>query len=200
MTDQDNKPSVSPIIAHMEHYLGPISDGWDTTAQGAQLAFPLARFASTPKADWCVLSTLGLSAYPLKQANMDALRQELLTCWPEEVLDDAVPSHLYALADQLYTNGEALGRGALLPLPQEPLLPSGSDRPWAAWYVTLPFFIPEQAILSRDTNPPTLLAWLMPVYEEEADFIFQEGAAAFEERMMDKGLELFEWPRQSLAD
>lgn len=195
--DQPKKPESAPIVTHMEHYLGPVTDGWKTTGEGEVLAFPLARFAPTPQAGWSVMATLGLSALSLTQPSGRGVRQELLVCWPDEAMDDAVPSHLYAMGKTVLATGEAISLGSVLPLPSEPELPSGHAQTWFAWYLTLPFFLPESAAICSTTEPATVLCWLVPIYEDEARFIDEHGGEAFEQMLLLDRAQCFQWPRHS---
>lgn len=199
-SEQSRSGDAPPIITHVEQYLGPVIDGWKTTGDGESLAFPLARFNPMPQEGWSVLATLGLSAFSFAQPSGKELRQELLLCWPDAAMEDSVPSHLYGVGKAMMAGGEAVGLGALLPLPKEPILPSGHAEPWVAWFVTAPFFLPEAATICRGTEPPTVLTWLVPVYAKEAEMIDAQGPEAFEAKLLQQRAGLFHWPRQSLAD
>ena len=195
----DQKTNAVSIITHMEHYLGPVVDGWKTTGDGEVLAFPLARFSPTPQPGWSVMATLGLSALSLKQPSGRGVRQELLICWPDEAMDDSVPSHLYAVGKTIMATGEAIGLGSVLPLPGNPTLPSGSAKPWFGWYLTLPFFLPESGAICPGTDPATVLSWLVPIYEEEARFIDEQGGEAFEQMLLLERATCFSWPRPNFC-
>lgn len=188
--------SSSPITDHFDRYLGEIKDGWRPN-QGAD-GLAIAQFSLSPAPGWTIMGTYGLSRDILAQEEGQNLRQELLLCWPEEEIADSTLSHLNAVGQMVMQTGEALARGALLAIPAEPLLPSWGKEPWAAWYITMPFFLPESGILLNTINPPLLFTWMMPVYAEEADFVVSEGPEEFDKLILANREACFERPRKSL--
>lgn len=189
----------SPITDHFDTYLGEIVEGWRTPGEnGGHGSFSLAKFSLKPSPNWTVLGTYGLSRDVLTQGEGRSLRQELLIVWPEEEIGDSLLSHLNAVGQTVQQTGEMIGRGALLAIPQQPLLSSGGDKPWVAWYVSMPLFLPEKGILLDTIEPPLVLTWLMPVYADEADYIESEGADAFDQLILANRETYFNYPRLSL--
>lgn len=187
------------IAAHIDRYLGGIREEWQADEDaGLSAAVALARYAVSLAEGWSVVGTIGLSQFPLTQADGSALRQELLTCWPQASISDALLAQLYTAAQILLASGEALGHGVLLPLLPGTLLPSGGLETFCAWYVSVPLFLPEAAVLLRETEPPLVFAWLVPVYEDEANFIAEHGAEWFEEILFASRPGFFSRPRASL--
>lgn len=193
-------PAEAVIAAHSEKFLGEIQEGWKpggSNTEGGNIS--LVQWALKPEQGWVVLGSFGLSRLPLAQASGEELRQELLVCWPEEEMSDTLLSHIYAVAQTMAVTSESLGRGALLPIPDEPKLQSGGDEAYVAWYAGVPYFLPEAGVLCEQVDPPLLMTWLLPVYLEEAEFITAQGVEAFEEKMIASRDLCFSWPRPSLV-
>ena len=189
----------SPLTDHFDLYLGEIKSGWRTKDDdGNPGSFSLAQFTLNPAPEWMVLGTYGLSKDVLEQGDEDGLRQELLIAWPESEFSDNLLSHFNAVGQTVHQTGKVLGRGALLAIPQEPALPSHAPQPFVAWYVTMPFFLPEEGIMLADIEPPMVFTWLFPVYEDEADFIAMEGPDAFDQLILANRQTCFLRPRPSL--
>ncbi|MCH2546423.1 MAG: suppressor of fused domain protein [Alphaproteobacteria bacterium] len=198
--DTRTQPAEAVIIGHIESYLGKVQEGWKpggSNPEGGNIT--LVRYALEPNEDWVVLGSFGLSRLPLLQPTGKELRQEILVCWPEEEMTDSLLSHVYSVAQTIAVTGEALGRGALLPLPSEPALNSGSDEPYVAWCAGVPYFLPQSGVLCEQVDPPMLLTWLMPVYENEAEFITAQGIEAFEDLVLASRELMFSWPRKALV-
>lgn len=194
---------TSLVLEHFDIYLGEIKSGWRTKDKNDQpSSVSLAKFTLEPASNWMLLGTYGLSQYELVQGEDESeLRQELLLCWPEaEEVPVSLLSHLNAVAQTVEQTREVLMRGELLSIPEGQPLPSGGPAPWKAWYVTLPFFLPEQGIMLDAIDPPMVLTWLFPVYEDEAEFITLEGADAFDEVIIANRQTCFLQPRPSLLE
>lgn len=198
--DTRTQPAEAVIIEHIESNLGKVEEGWKpggSNEEGGHIS--LVRYALQPEPDWVVLGSFGLSRLPLSQPTGAELRQEVLVCWPEEEMTDSLLSHIYSISQTLAVTGEALGRGALLPIPDTPELDSGSDEPYVAWYAGVPYFLPQTGVLCEAVEPPMLLTWLLPLYENEAEFITANGVEAFEEKMLESREACFSWPRPALV-
>lgn len=201
--NDETRANSTPVTDHFDTYLGEIKEGWRTPPRDGQSdsGFALAQFSLAPWEGWSILGTYGLSREVLRQGEDNELRQELLLCWQDEEIADSLLSHLNAVAQTVQQTGEVIGRGALLAIPPQPVLTSGDeDRPWAAWYVTMPFFLPESGILMDSIDPPIVFTWLFPVYADEAEFIELEGADAFDQLILDNRELCFEYPRPSLVE
>jgi hypothetical protein len=197
--DTRNEPAEAVIVEHIQSYLGKVQEGWKpggSNPEGGNIS--LVRYSLEPEQGWVVLGSFGLSRLPLAQENNGELRQEILVCWPEEEMTDSLLSHIYSIAQTVAVTGASLGRGALLPIPSEPSLQSGRDEPYVAWYTGVPYFLPSTGVLCEAVEPPMLLTWLMPVYENEAEFIAAKGVEAFEDKMLESREACFSWPRPSL--
>lgn len=197
-TDADGEET---LLDFMESYMGEVTGSWGNDAEGSSpLIVPVVQFANPPHAGWQVVSTLGLSQRVLVQPSGAELRQELLVCWPEEALHAEVPAHMHAIAQALIESGEALGHGDVIPIPADgPQPPSGSEMTWGGWFVTIPYFLPESALLYEKIDPPVLLAWILPVYAVEMKYIEENGSDAFIDKMLKNRDAVFSWPRPSLV-
>lgn len=202
MTAQDprHQPAEAVITTHVEKFLGQVQEGWKPGGSSPEAGhISLVRWAIAPEHEWVTIGSFGLSRLPLTQESGTGLRQELLVCWPEEQFGDSLLSHVYAVAQTMAVTGEALGRGDILPIPQEPALDSGGDEPFVAWYATVPYFLPRDGVLCEDVDPPLLLTWLLPVYRAEAEYISEQGVEAFEDLVVASRDACFSWPRKPLV-
>lgn len=193
-------PAEAVIIRHLLTYLGQPQEEWrpgGSNAEGGNIT--LVRYELQPEFDWAVLGSFGLSGLPLAQAGDQEIRQEILVCWPEEEMTDSLIAHVYSVAQMMAVTGDSLGRGAILPIPDEPLLDSGSDEPYVAWFASAPYFLPEAGALCEEVDPPLLIVWLLPLYQSEADFAVMAGPEAFEQRILSARDACFSWPRPALA-
>jgi hypothetical protein len=198
--DTRAQPAEAIVIQHIESYLGKVEEGWKpggSNPEGGHIS--LVRYALRPDEEWVVLGSFGLSRLPLSQPTGHELRQEVLAVWPEEEMTDSLLSHLYSVSQTIAVTGESLGRGALLPIPDAPALASGGQEPYVAWYACVPYFLPQSGVLCEAVDPPLLLTWLIPVYENEAEFITAEGVEAFEDKVLASREALFSWPRPPLV-
>lgn len=197
--DTRNESAEAVVIRHIETFLGKVEEGWKpggSNPEGGNIS--LVRYGLSPEHEWSVLGSFGLSRLPLMQQNGAELRQEVLACWPDEEMSDSLLSHIYSLAQTMAVTGESLGRGALVPIPDEPALRSDTEEPYVAWYATVPYFLPQAGVLCEAVEPPLMLTWILPVYENEAEFITANGPEAFEDLMLASREKLFSWPRASL--
>lgn len=198
--DTRHASAESVIITHLESFLGKVQEGWKpggSNPEGGHIT--LVRWLLQPEDQWQVLGSFGLSRLPLEQQSGAELRQELLVTWPDDEAGDSLLSHIYAVAQTMAVTGEALGRGDLLPIPDEPGLDSGSDEPYVAWYATVPYFLAQAGVLCEQVEPPMLLTWLLPVYASEAEFIAESGVEAFEDKIVSNREACFSWPRKPLV-
>lgn len=198
--DTRTQPAEAVVVQHIESYLGKIEEGWKpggSNAEGGHIT--LARYALRPDEDYVVLGSFGLSRLPLMQPTGNELRQEVLVVWPEEEMTDSLLSHIYSVAQTVAVTGESLGRGAILPIPDVPALSSGGDEPFVAWVACVPYFLPQTGVLCEAVDPPLLLTWLIPVYENEVEFITAAGVEEFEDKVLASREDLFSWPRPPMV-
>lgn len=65
----------------------------------------------------------------------------------------------------------------------------------AALYVTAPSFLPEDMALIHTEEGDVVLAWLMPIFKAEAEYIFKNGWEPFEALLEQEGVDVYDLAR-----
>lgn len=199
MDDMPPMIDAKPVTEHLNTHLGKIEEAWAITEDPAASPFWLVRYERVPEYDWVIVGTYGLSRLPLYQENGLPIRQELLACCPKDQVSMELLSHLEGLASAMVENEEALGLGETIFM-TDPIVPNGTDEKWAAWFITIPFFVADHGYICEEgLDAPLVLTWAVPVYESEMLFIAEKGNDAFNNVLLAKHDELFSFPRPKLA-
>lgn len=185
-----------PLIKHCEDHLGLIASGRATDEAGERLPFQVVSFEEGRIEGTGVLSTLGLSNFPLRtDEGTSWLRQELVAMFR---LSDG-PRNMPGVLQQL--GMEALRRERAFAL-GEVLGPRGKLREGAtvsAFYVALPIYLPDSFHVCRSTPEPVVFAWLVPITDEEAEFVRTRGRDAFEDALESADPDVFDLSRGSIV-
>jgi hypothetical protein len=170
---------MKPLIAHLERHLGSIEVGWTRTEEGQPPGFQVARFSGSTLKGIVPFSTVGLSNFPVpSRRSGKPIRLELvfLVASPQAAL--GIPSLLQRIGGELLDRNDAILRGDVVG-PRGPLVPDSS---MVALYVSAPSYLPDSfAVCQTDHLGPVVLAWLVPISEQEARFVASNGWEAFEE-------------------
>lgn len=67
-----------------------------------------------------------------------------------------------------------------------------------AFYVTSPTYFPDGFATCNSDSSPTVIAWLVPVSSQEADFVARIGWEAFEDALVEHNPPVINWHRKSL--
>lgn len=178
------------IDQHLECHLGPIAQGWggyDGMPSGIQVCL----FAERPIPGTVTYATLGLSRHILGMPRGREVRQELLLSVSWSWAHDDLAKLLASVADGILRKHHALLRGQVVPLGH----PVASGSPCNGLYVSLPVVFPGAMATFADTQPPTVFAWLIPIYAEESDLVDCLGWNGFEDRLERTDLDLFDLKR-----
>lgn len=140
-------------------------------------------------------STLGLSPHILMSpSNANQIRLELLVLVRRGNFDKFIPSIFQQLADETPEGGRALLRGDLI----------GSrgvldpDTSLEAFYVYSPVYQPDEFAVCKSPEVSIVIAWLIPLFAEEANFALTHGRQALEELLIEHDPDVGDWQRAPL--
>ncbi|MCB0918705.1 MAG: suppressor of fused domain protein [Actinobacteria bacterium] len=187
---------MSNVVEHLERHLGPISYGWATEADGERLPFQVARFDLVPIQGVTAYSTVGFGRFPLHStASGSRMRLELLMMVQADQADGPFPAILQDLAGELLSSGHAILRGDVIG-PRGPLI-SGSDM--QALYAARPVYLPDEFATAYEDGESVNIVWMVPITEDEAVFVADQGWSAFEDLLVERDPELTDFNRSSLV-
>jgi hypothetical protein len=185
---------TDPLIDHLEAQLGPIAGGWSQDSAGVRLPFQVVWFADAPSPGITTFATLGLSKHLLGQPTSSDVRQELLLMAQDRFRSDRLVSALAAVGELVVERHEALPRGQTVPM-GSPLVPGSS---LDGFYATIPVILPDAFALLDSTDPPTVIAWLVPIAASELSLIESHGWRWFEARIEEQQPDLFDLYRDPI--
>lgn len=185
-----------PLVEHLELYFGTIETGWKPE-EWTDSSIQIVEFRNGKIPGVTVLSTLGLSSFPLQSSVSEKLiRQELFVMLKK---DEQPQPRLAAILDQVAR--ERVGsnlpvlRGDVVV--KEGLLLTKGD--FVGFYATLPIYYPESFWTFNDEhNGAVIFGWLIPIKKEEWLYIRQNGWSAFEESLDTAKFDLFDLDRASI--
>jgi hypothetical protein len=183
------------IIEHLERFLGEIEVGWSRNADGEKMPFQVVRFDHGDRPDTVAFSTLGLSRHALHNwSTGQEVRQELMVIVPRSMSDAPVPALLQQVGEEAlsdhhaYLRGQVIGpRGQLFNTAMEALL------------VSAPVYLPDEfATCSDEIGNLVVIAWLVPISRQEAEYVGHTGLREFEDRLLEAQPDLTDPFRASL--
>lgn len=163
------------IIDHIEAFLGPINEGWKLSESSSGIK--VIGFREQPFKGVVTYVTLGLSEHALPMPDNRNVRQELVFSADERFDKGAIASFLATLAEFVLSKSQALLRGDVIG-PSAPII---SGVPLNAVYAAIPVVYDDGFATYKGTTPPTVLVWIIPLHEEEAEFVKRTGWSKFEE-------------------
>jgi len=177
---------------HLESFLGEINSGFSHPAlPGVQICV----FANRPCSGVTTLATLGLSKTILEMDDGRVVRQELLFGIPSGLSLNDAGKVLGRVAEAMLERKQALLRGEVVRLRRAVI--SGRDNEW--FYGAIPVVYPDGIAALKDSDPPTVVVWLVAVRADESDFVKSEGWSDFEDRLESAGSDLFDLDRESVV-
>jgi hypothetical protein len=179
------------IIEHMEKYLGKIGTGWrDNNGSDMQIV----SFNDTPYESICTFTSLGMSKNILEISETKTVRQELLFSVYSMNVSNMIVSFLLSVCEAILNRKKAVLRGEVIPLHNSLSKRFGFD----AVYCTIPVLFDDQFCTYDASAPPTVIVWIFPIYQAEADYIERNGWESFEDLLEEKNPDLFSLKRGSL--
>ncbi|WP_321784414.1 suppressor of fused domain protein [Paraburkholderia sp. J94] len=182
------------LIDHLERHLGPIRDGWKD--QNSHHGITIARFADTPYEGASTYSTLGLSRDVAPLSDGRPCAQELLFAARDEYPAGQIASFLLTFAESLHGRKQALERGDVV----GPGLPLVSDVRANSVYAAIPVIFPDElATFSNQQRQKVVVAWLIPLVPNEAEFVRSVGWNKFEDLLEAANPDLLDLNRASIV-
>jgi hypothetical protein len=181
------------LPSHLESYLGPIEAGWGKSADGVEMPFQVARFPNGSGEQTISFATIGLSDHVL-EGKTKKIRQELLVIVPESLRDGPVPGILQQVGITVLRSHRALLRG-------DTLGPHGRlfrDSKMEAFYVSIPVYFPDDFSVFVQAGNQIIMAWLVPVSRNEANYVRERGWCDFEQRLVESDPDLTNVYREPL--
>ena len=165
---------TNDIVQHLESHLGQIARGWGDAGDIQVVQFP-----DQPQPGVVTYTTLGLASTPLPMNQGRTVRQELLVSVDSSFDAKSVASFLVTFAEYVRAQNRALLRGDVVG-PSDPLIPGVRA---SAVYASVPVFFDDAFATYRDSSPPTVLVWLIPLPHEDAEFVNTQGWEPFEDKL-----------------
>ncbi|EID99568.1 suppressor of fused domain protein [Leptospira licerasiae] len=179
------------LIDHLENYLGEIEEGW---APEWNKDLQIIRFKNTPLEEVSSFVSLGLSKHILKINNRE-IRQELIFSAYDKFSFDDIAMCLALVCKRILTNHNALLRGELLKMNHR-IIP-GKD--FYGLYVAIPVFFEDDFCVYISESMKIVIAWLIPLYTEEIDFIQSVGWEKFEDLLEEGSCDFWDLDRERMS-
>lgn len=188
---------IEGLVGHVERHLGSIAGEWDADPAGDPLPFSIVHYATGPwgrgPAGTEVFTTLGLSDHRLGPRRA---RIELLMIAPADLTAGAIPPILHHAgtlpieADAVPELGDTFGgvEGLREVSPMDNLL------------VLRPLYQKPGFSPFDNGDERVHFLWLIPVYDEEAEFVEAAGWPAFEQLMWDLDVDPTDFGREPWLD
>jgi hypothetical protein len=177
---------TNDIVQHLEGHLGKVARGWGDAGKIQVVQFP-----DQPQKGVVTYATLGLSSTPLPMNQGRVVRQELLVSVNSSFESKSVASFLLTFAEYVRAQNRALLRGDVVG-PSGPLIPGVRA---SAVYASLPVFFEDDFATYRESSPPTVLVWLIPLLPEDAEFVNTHGWEAFEDKLESAAVDFWDLNR-----
>lgn len=177
------------IIEHAEKFLGDISQGWKEKQSSGGLQ--VVCFNDAPFETINTFLTIGLSYHELNISDDKMVRQELVMPVSNPSQSGVLVSLLLFICEFVLRRHHAIRRGQVIRLGMDVTEAIGFD----AVYCTIPVFLDDDFSTFTESNPPTVIVWLIPIYRSEADYIDANGWSKFEDLLEEKDPDLFSLKR-----
>jgi YD repeat-containing protein len=172
---------MTGIISHLESHLGPIQEAWRPSLQGSPVQ--AVRFKDQPMSSVDTFATLGLSQSVFTISKGRQVRQELILPVFAHYPKNQIASFLTTFGEFLIGNGRALLRGDVVG-PSDSLIPGVRA---SAIYSSIPVLFDESLATYQESDPATVIVWLVPLVGSEPEFIRRVGWERFEDELERRG-------------
>ena len=186
----------SPLIEHLEAYLGRIESGWKPH-DWADPAIQVAEFRHGQVPGVTVIGTVGLSSFGMASpVSRKEIRQELFVMVRDGQLESGLSAALDQVARECVRTDTPVLRGQVI-RKQSQLLRRGD---FVALYATLPIYYPSSFWTLRPAaDDEIVFCWLLPIKDKEASYVHQHGWSTFEEILDKARFDVFDLNRPSLV-
>lgn len=184
------------LFEHLELFLGETAGGWKDPP-GERWPFQVLEFLRGPIADAMILSTLGLSDFPLVSAvSGKEIRHELIFMVRASFGYRNIPPILHDVGKEAIDRGHAYLRGEVIG-PRGKLF---ADTEMEALLLCYPVYLPDEFCTYRSpAGERRGIAWLVPITRQEAHFVATEGWQAFEDLLVKLNPDLLDMHRRSIV-
>ncbi|WP_455834094.1 suppressor of fused domain protein [Pseudarthrobacter siccitolerans] len=182
------------LVEHLEQYLGPFTEGWSKDADGHPQHAQVLKFDDGPLDGLVAYSTLGLSRHALALPGKAPIRMEFLMMVRRGHFERYVPSIMQQLVEEVILEGRAPLQGEVIG-PRGPLDP---DTRLEAFLVSSPYYQPDGFSVWEDAGGPIIIALLVPLFPEEANFAATHGWDALESLLVEHDPDVDDWLRLQL--
>ena len=188
---------MSVLIDHLERHLGAIQSGWPSRTIGSSKpSFQVAQFSSGSGPGTVGYATLGLHRQALRSpASNKHIHMELLALLPTYLEAHQAAAILLQVGETVGTSGLALLRGHVIG-------PAGriwDESEMTAFYVGIPVYFPDAFAGVVVDGVDVVLAWLIPIYSAEAEYIWGAGWESFEQLLAELDPDLTDLQRPSVV-
>lgn len=182
------------LIEHIESYLGKISEGWKDN--NSDIGLQVVAFREAPALAQTVYMTIGLSRHEFAIGDKKRVRQELVLPVQDTTPPTTIVSWLFTICETILKHHVGVLRGQVLRLSAEAAQIVGFD----AAYCAIPVFsdIDIGFATFRDSDPPTVIVWVIPIFASEADFVEANGWSAFEDLLESRNPDLLSLKRDAI--
>jgi hypothetical protein len=188
----NNYKTVNPLH-HIEKYLGKFDSSW--AEENMKNACNVLGFFNTPIKGVNTYVTAGLNKHILNMPKKRLVREELIISVENNFCSDDIVSFLISFSDFILSKHQALLKGDVIG-PYEPIIPNVKTN---SIYSTDPFFFDDQFIVLKESSPPTVFVYLMPILESEVKFIHSHGWSQFDNLLEKKMPNIFNLDRLSIV-
>jgi hypothetical protein len=185
---------IHPLIKHIENHLGNISYSWKSKNEDYRIFANL--FNDQPEEGVNTFVTTGLSDHILTISEDKSVRQELVFIADTSFKEESIASFLLTFSEFILKKHQALLRGEVIG-PANPVIP---DTSMNAIYASIPVIFDDSFTIFDAVSPPAVFVWLIPIYEQEAEFLHEQGWEEFEDLLVEQNPDLFDLKRKSLVD
>lgn len=179
------------IVEHMENYLGKIAAGWRDNDESE---IQIVSFNDAPDESVSTFTSLGMSKKILKISETKTVRQELLFSVYSMNVSNMIVSFLLSICEAILNRKKAVLRGEVIPLHNSLSKRVGFD----AVYCTIPVLFDDKFCTYEASSPSTVIVWILPIYQAEADYIEMNGWESFEDLLEEKNPDLFSLKRDPI--
>jgi hypothetical protein len=181
---------------HLTRLLGPPSrlTAARDSEDNRKAAFALGLFDDVPAEGAFTLVSSGISEHELRDEEGAARVEILFSAW-NRFRDGSLEETLFTLGDTIIDAGTVIHTGLLYELPR-----TVTDNTVMRHLLAYPPTYFDDALASVDVDGGTIgLVWMIPLHEEEADFIEAHGADAFADLLAEHDPDLLDLRRQSIV-
>ena len=187
---------MDKFIQFLEKHLGTIECGWSEDDNGEPLPVQIVKYTKGPFSGTKTYSTLGLNKVPLTSSvSGKPIWQELIFVSYFNIGNLNIPGLLAQVSQMALDSKTAFLRGDVI----ETYGPIFDDSNLEALYVSIPGYFPDSFDSFKvDDEKTIIMAWVIPITSNEAEFIRQNGWEEFEDKLEELDPDLIDFKRESI--